>query len=375
MALIRTSVHELTPVLSANYRWDKDGVDILGAVRVKTSGSFFQFPVNGSNFKYIHGTTPTAIIIAIIGFLDSIVAAKQNGARFGYSISPNRELVALGASNIVGSFIQGTLPAYGSITRTRINADIGARSQMSSVVCSTVVLLATFFLLPYLYYLPKCVLGAIICLIVFSLLAEVPHDLVYYWRMGAWVDLALMFLTFVFSIVWNVEVGIVSSLIISLLMVVHRSSKARMNILGRMPGTDSWIPINENPEAEESVDGVLIIRIRENLDFANTAQLKERLRRLELYGPQKSHPSEEPSRRAASVLVFHMADVDTCDASAVEIFTELLDEYRSRGVGLFITHLRSGVYNTFDKAGIVEMIGRDAFRHNVADAITIIEAR
>lgn len=56
-------------------------------------------------------------MISIVGFLDSIAAAKQNGARFGYAISPNRELVALGFANLIGSFIPGTLPAYGSITR------------------------------------------------------------------------------------------------------------------------------------------------------------------------------------------------------------------------------------------------------------------
>jgi Sulfate permease family len=55
--------------------------------------------------------------MSVVGFLDSIVAAKQNGARYGHSISPNRELVALGAANIVASVIPGTLPAYGSITR------------------------------------------------------------------------------------------------------------------------------------------------------------------------------------------------------------------------------------------------------------------
>ncbi|KAF8630886.1 hypothetical protein AX17_005244 [Amanita inopinata Kibby_2008] len=360
--------------LSAHYRWDEDGVDILGSVRVSTGKSFFQFPVNTSNYAYLHRTTSTAVLISVVGFLDSIVAAKQNAARFGYSISPNRELVALGASNLVGSFIPGTLPAYGSIARSRMNADVGARSQMSTFVSSTFVLLATFFLLPWLYYLPKCVLAAIIGLIVFSLLAETPHDLAYYWRMSAWVDLALMTLTFVFSIVWNVEVGVVVSLIISLLLVVRRSSRPRMNILGRMPGTDDWKPISENPEAEESRAGVLIVRIRESLDFANTAQLKERLRRLELYGVQKSHPSEEPRRQEASILVFHLADVDFCDASAAQIFGELLDEYRSRGVGLFITHLRAGVYKTFQKAGIVEMLGYDAFRDNVADAMAMIES-
>lgn len=56
-------------------------------------------------------------IIAVVGFLDSIVSAKQNAMRFGHSISPNRELVALGAANLASSFVPGTLPAFGSITR------------------------------------------------------------------------------------------------------------------------------------------------------------------------------------------------------------------------------------------------------------------
>ncbi|KAF8058779.1 sulfate anion transporter [Lyophyllum atratum] len=363
----------VSTILCREFRWDKEGVDILGSVPITTGGSFVQFPVRSSNLQYLRRTTSTAVMISIVGFLDSIVAAKQNGARFGYIISPNRELVALGAANLVGSFVPGTLPAYGSITRSRINGDVGGRTQMASLVCSGVILLATFFLLPWLYFLPKCVLASIICLIVFSLLVETPHDVMYYWRMGAWVDLALMSLTFVFSIVWDVEVGVIVSLIISLLLVVRRSSRARMAILGRIPGTDRWKPINENPEAEESVEGALIIRIRENLDFANTAQLKERLRRLELYGIHKSHPSEDPRRQQASVLVFHMADVESIDASAAQIMYELLEEYKSRGVGLFITHLAPGPRETFVKAGIVDLLGADAFRENVADAIALIE--
>jgi MFS superfamily sulfate permease-like transporter len=66
--------------------------------------------------------------------------------------------------------------------RSRINGDVGGRTQMASLVCSGIVLLATFFLLPYLYYLPKCVLASIICLVVFSLLSEAPHDIKFYWR-------------------------------------------------------------------------------------------------------------------------------------------------------------------------------------------------
>ncbi|KAF9484145.1 sulfate anion transporter [Pholiota conissans] len=363
----------VSTILCGVFRWDSDGLDILGAVNIRTGSTFIQFPLQRSNLKFLHRTTSTAALMTVVGFLDSIVAAKQNAARFGYSISPNRELVALGAANLAGSFVPGTLPAFGAITRSRINADVGGRTQMASLVCSAVILLATFFLLPWLYFLPKCVLAAIIGLVVFSLLAETPHDVLYYWRTQAWIDMALMSLTFFLSIIWNIEVGVIVSLVISLLLVIHRSSKTRMTILGRIPGTDQWKPLKENPEAEENVPGVLIVRIRENLDFANTAQLKERLRRLELYGIDPLHPSEEPRRDEASVLVFHLADVDSCDASAARIFYELSEEYKSRGVGIFVTHLQPKVQKMFEKAGIYDLLGYDAFRENVADAMAIVE--
>ncbi|EGO00784.1 hypothetical protein SERLA73DRAFT_167030 [Serpula lacrymans var. lacrymans S7.3] len=364
----------LSTLISEKFRWDQDGVEILGAVPITTGLHFIESPFRKATRGYIRGTTSTAILISIIGFLDSIVAAKQNGDRYGHSISPNRELVALGTSNLVGSFVPGTLPAFGSIVRSRINGEVGARTQMASLVCSAIILLATFFLLPWLYFLPKCVLAAIICLVVVSLFAEVPHDLVFYWRIGAWTDLALMFLTFIFSVIWNVEIGIIVSLIISLLLVIRRSSKTRMTILGRIPGTDQWRPISDNPDAED-IPGLLIVRIRESLDFANTAQLKERLRRLELYGVEPTHPSEEPSRQPASVLVFHMADVESCDASAIQTFYELLETYKNRGVGLFVTHLRRVPRDMFERAGIVKLLGNDAFFENVADAMAKVEGR
>lgn len=130
-------------------------------------------------------------IITVIGFLDSTVAAKQNGDRFGHPISPNRELVALGAANLAGSFVPGTLPAFGSIVRfvqsqsiyvcmyksslknrSRINGDIGARTQLASLITAGIVLLATFFLLPALYSLPICVLASM-----FVFFA--PHNMVH----------------------------------------------------------------------------------------------------------------------------------------------------------------------------------------------------
>ncbi|KAH0829079.1 sulfate transporter family-domain-containing protein [Lanmaoa asiatica] len=358
--------------ISNKLHWDQDGVAILGSIPISTSKHFFKPPLGSHTYPFLRGTTSTAILITVIGFLDSIVAAKQNADRFGHPVSPNRELVALGVANLAGSFVPGTLPAFGSIVRSRINGDIGARTQLASLITAGLVLLATFFLLPTLYFLPKCVLASMlvflapchivrfdphlhsICLFVMTLFTEVPHDLVYYYKIGAWMDLTMMFITFTLSVIWNVETGIVVSLIIALLLVVRRSSKTRMTVLvspaklhslnlltggatqGRVPGTDQWRAVTDVPEAED-IPGTLIVRIRESLDFGTqsnydyvTVRLYWRLRRFELYGAHHAHPSEEPRRQPPNVLVFHMADVDSCDASAVQIFHELLESYKVR---------------------------------------------
>ncbi|KAI0029824.1 sulfate anion transporter [Vararia minispora EC-137] len=364
----------VSTLLCDEFNWDEDGIDVLGVVNISTGKNFVAFPLRHSALKYVHQTTSAAVLISVIGFLDSIVAAKQNASRFGYTVSPNRELVALGAANFAASFVPGTLPAFGSITRSRINADVGGRTQFASIVCSALVLLATFFLLPALYYLPKCVLASIICMVVLSLLGETPEDIVFYWKTSSWVDMGLMILTFVLTIVWNVQTGVVVSVIISLLLVVRRSSRPRMTILGRIPGTETWKPINENPEAEEDLPGTLIVRIRENLDFANTAQLKERLRRLELYGTDPSHPSEQPRRQAARVLIFHMADMETCDASAIQILHELFEEYKSRDVDVYITHLHTGPRLAFKRGGIERLLGEGAFYQDVARAASRVQS-
>jgi len=103
--------------LSDEFNWSDDGIAILGSVKIDNGHGLFAFPLLKRNTRFLKATTSTAILIAVVGFLDSIVAAKTTAARLGYTVSPNRELVALGASNLAASFIPGTLPAYGSITR------------------------------------------------------------------------------------------------------------------------------------------------------------------------------------------------------------------------------------------------------------------
>ncbi|KAF8331325.1 sulfate transporter family-domain-containing protein [Cantharellus anzutake] len=363
----------VTTIFSDVYDWPADGVTVLGRVKVNF-GTLVDWPLKTHTVKYLKKTTSTAILISIAGYLDSILGAKQNSDRFGYSISPNRELVAIGAGNLVSSFFPGTLPAYGGITRSRINADSGGRTQMASVICSMLVILAVFFLLPALVYLPKCVLGAIIALVATNILTEIRHDVLYFWGMSAWTDLAMMLLTFAFTVIWSVEVGIIVSVTSSLLIIVKRSSRTHIKILGRVPDTDRWKPIEEDEENHTETPGVLIVKLKDDLDFANTGQLKERLRRLELYGPRKAHPSDPIRREEARAVVFHMSDVEKIDASAVQIFLQLTGTYKNRDVQVHFAHLKQKHLEAFRRAGMVpQNVPEHRFHKNVAGAMRAIE--
>ena len=136
---------------------------------------------------------------------------------------------------------------------------------------------------------------------------EAPEDIKFFYRLQAWSDLGLMATTFLLTVLWDLEMGIAVSVALSLVLVVEKSSRMRVKIMGRLPGTDEWELLTEESELEEEVPGVLIVRIRESLTFgeldpcwrlpihskstANTGVLKERLRRLERCGCHTLVPS------------------------------------------------------------------------------------
>lgn len=130
----------------------------------------------------------------------------RQASKYDYPISPNRELCALGFANLCNSLCSGSLMGYGSITRSRLAATTGATTQMASLLTGTFVMLVTYFLLHFLSPLPKCILATIVCVVVFSILEEAPEDVMFFWKMGAWTDGALMLLTFFLSLFVSVEV-------------------------------------------------------------------------------------------------------------------------------------------------------------------------
>ncbi|KAL6702464.1 hypothetical protein ACN47E_001834 [Coniothyrium glycines] len=375
----------LSAILTYTYRLDLKGLAVLGDVN--SGGRIFSvhFPFETSHLKYTSDAINTSLIIAMLGFFESSVAAKSLGSgdqtKDGVQmpLSANRELIALGTANIAGGFFMA-LPAFGGYGRSKVNASTGGLTPMSSVFLSIITILCTCFMLPYFYYLPKGVLCAMVSVVAYSLVEEAPHDVKFFLRIRGWSELVLMGLIFVITILWDLKRGIGVGIGLSLLRLIRHSVRPRIQILGRVPGsTNRFVNAEVNPDGVEFIEGCLIVKIPEPLTFANTGSLKTRLGRLENHGTDKAHPALPRVRRAEhnQNIIFDMHGVTSLDGAGAQVLAEIVESYRSRSVRVFFCRVppeRSPVYQLFDRSGIIEMCGGPRhFVQNVEEALRMTE--
>ena len=222
-----------------------------------------------------------------------------------------------------------------------------------------------------------------ISVVAYSLLEEIPPDLLFFVSVrgyGGYQEVLLMLLIFLATIFWNLKVGIAVGIGLSLLRVLRHATRPRIQILGRIPGTTDRF---ENAEwchnNVEYIEGCLIVKIPEPLHFANTGDLRARLRRLEDHGTQAAHPSLPPVRGKENDknIVFDVHGVTTMDAAGAQVLKDIVIEYMDKGARVFFCRVPRGesrVYRLWEKSGIVDLVGGPAhFVSSVEDALRMTE--
>ncbi|KAK6537358.1 hypothetical protein TWF694_011550 [Orbilia ellipsospora] len=376
----RFLVVTIATVLAAKLDWASNGIENLGDVA--ETNFQIRFPFKQANITKIREALPTAFLISVLGFFESVVAAKSLGSPIDANISSNRELVALGVGNILAGLGCG-LPSFGGYGRSKLNKQTGGKTGMSSVVLSSITMFCLWFVLPYFKWIPRCVLSAMISSVAFSLLEEAPADIRFFIKIRSTPDLLMMFIVFTLTIFYSLELGIAVGVGLSVVQILKHATRARISILGRVPFTDPAIFKNaeEFPEEIVQIEGCLIVKIPEPLTFANAGDLKNRLRRLEVYGSTIAHPSlprlrsDEHNRN----VVFDVHGMTGVDGSGAQVLKEIVEGYLGRGVRVFFARgPRKGgeVWETMERAGIVELVrgGEGDFFEHVSDALKAMEA-
>jgi MFS superfamily sulfate permease-like transporter len=219
-----------------------------------------------------------------------------------------------------------------------------------------------------------------ISVVAYSLIEECPHDLRFFIQVRGWSELSLMILIFLSTIFYSLTLGIALGFGLSLLRVIRHATKPRIQILGKVSGTmDKFENAELHPEKVEFIEGCLIVKIPEPLTFANTGDLKNRLRRLEFYGTNRAHPAlprVRPTENDKNV-IFDVHGVTSIDASGTQVLLEIVENYVNRRVRVFFCRLPSlngHVFELFERSGIVEKCGgRRHFVSGVDEALQLTQ--
>ncbi|ORX56656.1 sulfate permease [Piromyces finnis] len=379
-----------TIYLSAYYDWNGKGISILGKVNTDVS---IKHPV--FSIKRINGLFVPSILIAVIGFVEALIITKKYSSKYKYSVSPNRELVAFGSLNIVGSFF-GAMPTYASLSRSRINDTSGGKSQVSGIVASGVIYCTIKYLLKYFEYLPVPVMASIISVAALGLI-EVK-DIIYFFKVRSVSDILLMLLIYFTTIFFSISDGILISVSLSLLLVVRKTTTPRLKVLGKYKVIDEKTGLEKfkfksvkkdkslrnNSESiddgdkykVEQIEGVLIISFGDNLFFGNTGQLKERFRRIEVYRQIGIHPGEDPhmldpdyENHPIQEIILDFKNVGSIDACATQILSEIIQDYHERNIGVSIIKLNECCKKQFKNSGLYDKIESNRYFNKISDCL------
>ena len=179
---------------------------------------------------------PIAIIISLVGFMESISIATTLASKRRQKIDANQELIALGAANI-GSAFTGGYSVTGGLSRSVVNSSAGANTNLASVITALLIAITVLFLIPLFYYLPQATLGAIVIVAVASL-----FDLKSFKHIWAYnkMDAVALLATFFGVLIFNIELGIGIGVTTALLLYLYRTSKPHVAVVGRVGETEHF---------------------------------------------------------------------------------------------------------------------------------------
>ncbi len=281
---------------------------------------------------------PSALLIALVGYVESIAIAKSLAHRRRETVAPNRELLALGAAN-VGAAFTGGMPVAGGFSRTMVNFNAGARTQMAGLITALLVGLVALTLTGVLQYIPKAALGAIIVVAVARLIdiAALKHA----WHYDR-LDAAVIVATFAGVLVLGIEHGLLAGIVASLVLYVWRSREPHIAVLGRIPGSEQFRNVVRH--SVETAPDLLLVRIDENLNFANAEYLEQAVSDLVNAQPEIRH------------LVLIGSSVNHIDSSALSTLEKLIQSLREAGVTLHLAEIKGPLRDRLERSALPALL-------------------
>jgi SulP family sulfate permease len=295
-----------------------------------------------------------SLLICIVGYVESISVALTLAAKRRQRVDPDQELIALGAADL-GSAVSGGFPVTGALSRSSVNFEAGAQTPAAGAFTAVGVGIATLFLTPLLFFLPKAALAAIIIVAVLSLvdLGAVRRT----WDYSR-TDFAAMIGTIVMTWLEGVETGLVVGVGVSVLVHLYKTSRPHVAVVGQIPGTTSFRNVARHAVVTDPE--ILSLRVDESLYFPNARFLEDLVNDAVAANPQVRH------------LILECPGVNTIDVSALESLEAINHRLADGNITLHLSEVKGPVMDQLQRSHFLqELKGRVHLSH--FDAVSSIK--
>jgi len=279
-----------------------------------------------------------ALLISVVGYVESISVAFTLAAKKRQYIDPDQELIALGASN-VGSSISGGFPVTGGFSRSVVNFNAGAETPAAGAFTAIGIALATLFLTPLLYFLPKATLAATIIVAVLSLVDF--KALKHAWGYSR-ADGAAMSATILLTLVSGVEAGLLAGVGLSIFLHLYRTSKPHVAVVGQLPGTEHFRNVNRHEVVTDPE--VLSLRVDASFYFPNARFLEQVVN------------DSVASQSEVRYVILICSAVNTIDGSALESLKAINLRLNDGGIQLHLSEVKGPVLEQLEKSDFLEVL-------------------
>jgi SulP family sulfate permease len=301
----------------------------------------------------LQALAPGALAIVLVGYAESLGAAKAAAIESGGDIDPNQELVAHGPANILSGLFGGFL-VVGSLSKTSVAIAAGARSQFANLVAAVFCLLTLIFLTPLFRNMPQPALAAIVIAAMLHLTK--PHYLRDLFVRSRWSFMIAMIVIGA-ELALGVMHGIALGVVLSLLELIYVTSHPQGAVLGQLPGTEAYRSVRRHPEVR-TFPGLLIWRVGGDLFFASVGQMEAALKNsLAQIRPPIKH------------VLLDMSSVNFIDVSACDELITFIKQLQSRGVTIAFARVRDTVRQDMQLAKIEAVVGSADFYERITDGI------
>jgi SulP family sulfate permease len=329
----------VTTLLAGVFRLDTAGVQIVGAV----PQALPPFTLPDTSMELIRALFLPALLISIIGFVESISVAQTLAAKKRQRIDPDQELIGLGAANI-GAAFTGGYPVTGGFARSVVNFDAGAETPAAGAFTAVGLAVAAVALTPLIHFLPKATLAATIIVAVLSLV-----DLGILKR--AWTysraDFAAVLATILLTLGFGVETGVTAGVVLSIALHLYKTSRPHVAEVGRVAGTEHFRNIRRHQV--ETHLSVITLRVDESLYFANARFLEDYLY------------DRVAGDDALSDVILQCTAINEVDMSALESLEAINTRLKDLGIRLHLSEVKGPVMDRLRRSHFLDELGGKVF--------------